>query len=102
VHFKPSNQTHFKVGTTPMSNPSSQQAHCPNLNGAMGARALQVPDEAYEFNFVLHDNEGVYENNSGVDFVYSVVEGATKERWSEIQAERAAKRELERQVRACV
>jgi len=63
---------------------------------------LQVPDEAYEFNFVLHDNEGVYENNSGVDFVYSVVEGATKERWSEIQAERAAKRELERQVRTCV
>lgn len=61
-----------------------------------------MPEEAYEFNFVLHDNEGVFENNSGVDFVYPVSEGASLERWSEIQAERAAKREAERQVRVRV
>jgi hypothetical protein len=59
---------------------------------------LQVPEEAYEFNFVLHDNEGTYENNAGQDFYYPVAEGSTPERWSEILAERVAMKEAQRAV----
>lgn len=57
-----------------------------------------MPEEAYELNFVLHDNQGGYENNGGVDFVYPVAGGATREQWFEMQAQRAAQRELERKV----
>ena len=60
-----------------------------------------MPEEAYEFNFVLHDNEGTYENNAGQDFFYPVLEGSTPERWSEILAERVATREAQRAVRGC-
>eukprot|EP00967_Tisochrysis_lutea_P137023 scaffold245198_cov24-Tisochrysis_lutea.AAC.1 len=59
---------------------------------------MQVPEEAYEFNFVLHDNEGVYENNAMMDFMYPVAEGASREEWSEILAARVAQREQERQA----
>ena len=30
--------------------------------------SLDIPSDAYELNFVLFDNESIYDNNNGKDF----------------------------------
>ncbi len=53
-------------------------------------------------NLILHDNNGVYENNNGMDFTYPVDAGITYDIWIDTAAERAVARELARQVRQFV
>jgi hypothetical protein len=36
---------------------------------------MQIPQQAYEINFVLSDGEFAYENNGGQDFMFPVVRG---------------------------
>ncbi|GLC71233.1 hypothetical protein PLESTF_001092900 [Pleodorina starrii] len=57
---------------------------------------VQVPEEAFEVNFILHDNAGTYENNNGMDFTYGVEGGITYDTWIDTAAERAVAKELAR------
>ncbi|GIL88159.1 hypothetical protein Vretimale_14076 [Volvox reticuliferus] len=57
---------------------------------------LQVPEETFEVNFILHDNNGVYENNNGMDFTYGVEAGITYDVWIDTAAERAVAKEIAR------
>uniref|UniRef100_A0A7S3R3Z4 starch synthase n=1 Tax=Dunaliella tertiolecta TaxID=3047 RepID=A0A7S3R3Z4_DUNTE len=81
----------FKADLSPAGTPITDMSE-------FWSTRFKVPEEAYEFNFVLHDNEGVYENNAMMDFMYPVAEGASREEWSEILAARVAQREQERQA----
>ncbi|EFJ40335.1 hypothetical protein VOLCADRAFT_99865 [Volvox carteri f. nagariensis] len=57
---------------------------------------VQVPEETFEVNFILHDNNGLYENNNGMDFTYDVEAGITYDIWIDTAAERAVAKELAR------
>lgn len=59
----------------------------------------QVPEESFDINFILHDSNGVYENNNGMDFTYSVEAGITYDTWIDTAAERVVAKELARKVR---
>lgn len=49
---------------------------------------VDVPEEAFDFNFVLHDTQSAWDNNYGKDFVFEVEGGPTKDEWIDILADR--------------
>jgi len=51
---------------------------------------FQVPEDAFEMNFVFDDGEGAFENNAMNDFMYAISGGITAEDWEEQAAARAA------------
>ncbi|PNW82516.1 hypothetical protein CHLRE_06g282000v5 [Chlamydomonas reinhardtii] len=57
---------------------------------------MQVPEETYELNFILHDKAGAYENNNGMDFTYPVEAGIDYDTWVDTAAERIVAKELAR------
>jgi starch synthase len=63
--------------------------------------SFTVPTEAYEFNFIFSDGEGVYDNNNTQNYTLPVEGPVTKESWIDTAPERAeaaylARKEAER------
>lgn len=56
----------------------------------------QIPESAYEVNFVLTDGESLYDNNNGQDYTYKVAAGISWEEWQAAAVERAEAAEKER------
>lgn len=50
---------------------------------------FQIPEDAYELNFVLTDGESLYDNNSGQDYTFAAAAGSTWEEWQAAAVERA-------------
>ncbi|CAI5485485.1 unnamed protein product [Closterium sp. Naga37s-1] len=68
---------------------------------------IEVPEEAYQVDFVFHSTDNVYENNGGQDFYIAVTGGMGEEEFETMlnerkreEAEREAAEEAERERRA--
>jgi len=65
--------------------------------------ALEIPEDAFELNFVFSDGEQCYENNNGENFVHSM-RGYSRAQWEEAagarEAARLAEEEAEREEEA--
>ncbi|KAG2492408.1 hypothetical protein HYH03_009353 [Edaphochlamys debaryana] len=57
---------------------------------------MEVPEDTFEINFILHDNNGIFENNNNMDFTYTLEAGITYDQWIDTAAERLVQKELAR------
>lgn len=76
--------------------PHHHRHHSPSFF-APPSPLLQVPETAYEVNFVLTDGEQLFDNNAGQDYAYPVTAGITWEEWQAAAIERQEEQERERQ-----